>query len=244
VRSKRLVGLLAGVLCLALAGVALANTGAQSVINITAKPGSKNGGTKKKPQAQPKLTISIKGSTKDGTGQPQSSKAITTTLPSTWKINSAKWPKSKRCNIAKVNAAKSDKSCKGLSVGSGTSQAKAGNGGITQNLKLTAYVTNTGGIGFFLSGDRPTVVRLMLDGKVKNNVLTNNIPPSVQKTAGLPVGITDLTVNLNGKVKVKGKTIPLAQSTGCKGGKFLFKVTSAYVDGVKGSDTDTVACKK
>ncbi len=188
----------------------------------------------------------IKGDTTDGTGQPATSTSLNTVLPKEWRINSERWPKSKRCDIKKVNQDKNTKSCpKGSQVGSGTSKAKVNNGGAEQNLIVTAFVIKNGDIGFFLKNDGGASVNQMIQGNtVQGFKLNVKIPPEIQEPfPGLPTGITLLQVNFKGSTKVKGKQVGILETRGCKTGKWKFTEINIYRDG-KNKDTDTVKCKK
>jgi hypothetical protein len=245
VRKKSVLGALVGVLVLAVAAaVAIANPAADTTLDVTTVIKPAKSGTKKNPKPE-KLTLTIKGGTVSGTGQPATSTAINTTLPSTFLLQSKKWPKSKRCDIDEVNQQKSDSVCpKGSKVGFGSSQAKAGNGSITQNLALTAHVIKNGNIGFFLNGSTPVQTQVMLEAKVKGHKLNTAIPPNVQEPVpGFATGITLLKVTFNGKTKVKGHPMGVLESNGCKGKQWKITIQDVYRDGVK-TDSDTVACKK
>ena len=46
---------------------------------------------------------------------------------------------------------------------------------------MTAYVTTSGNLGLFLAADVPLSIRVMLEGKVKGNVINVAIPPQIQQ---------------------------------------------------------------
>jgi hypothetical protein len=242
VRKKSVLGALVGVLALSVAAIAIANPASDTTLDVTTVVKPKKAGTKANPKPEV-LTLTIAGGTVSGTGQPSTSTQINSLVPDTFIQQSRKWPKSKRCDIDEVNNAKSDSVCpKGSKVGFGSSQAKAGNGSIIQDLELTAFVIKNGNIGFFLNGSTPVQTQVMLESKVKGRQLNTVIPPNVQEPVpGFATGITLLKVTFNGKVKVKGETIGILESKGCKNHKWKFTITNIYRDGSK-KDSDTVAC--
>ena len=244
-RNRFLAGALACALLSGGAVAAFAVPASETTLDFQVKPSTTNAGTKKKPKYT-KLKVTIKGDTTTGVGQPATSTSLNTKLPKEWTINSEDWPKKKRCSITKVNQDKTTASCpKGSRVGGGTSKAKVNNGGAEQNLTVDAYVIKNGDIGFFLKNVGGATVNEMIQGNtVGGNKLNVKIPPQIQEPfPGLPTGITLLEVAFKGKVKVKGKTIGILSTHGCKTGKWKFTETNIYRDGVK-SDTDTVKCTK
>jgi hypothetical protein len=255
VRKKHIIGALAGALALVFAAVAVAVPAAQSTLDLTVAATPSKAGTKSKPKPT-KLTLTIDGGPKQG-GQPATTTAFVVKLPKQLNINSKKWPKKARCSLSKVNQAGSVSVCpKGSKVGSGSSQALAANGAITQNLSISAHALTNGNVGFFLQGSSPVSVAVMLEGKISGRTLTVGIPTNVQEPIpGIATGITLLKTVFNGKVKVKktfrkgGKkvkrtvTMGAIESTGCKGGKWTVSVTDKYRDGVK-TVTANAPCKK
>jgi hypothetical protein len=242
VRKKSVLGALVGVLALAVAAVAIANPASDTTLDVTTSVTPKKAGTKSNPKPVV-FTLTMEGGTVSGTGQPSTSTAINALVPSTMVMQSKKWPKGKRCDIDEVNQQKTDAVCpKGSKVGTGSSQAKAGNGSITQNLALTAHVIKNGNIGFFLNGSTPVQTQVMLESKVKGRQLNTAIPPNVQEPVpGFPTGITLLKVKFNGKTKIKGHATGILESKGCKNKEWEFTITNVYRDGSK-KDSDSVAC--
>jgi hypothetical protein len=104
-------------------------------------------------------------------------------------------------------------------------------------------VLTNGNLGLWLEGT-PLPLNIMLEGKVKGNVLNVAIPLNVQEPApGVPSAIKTLSFSLNGKTKVKGKTRGVVESTSCSGGKRTLKFQNVMTDGSL-TDTASVACKK
>ena len=241
-RKKTLAAALTGALAFSMVGVAYAdiNDSTFELSQFSASP-SKSG-TKKKPKAV-NLKLGVKGATKSGTGQPSTSTALKITLPKGLNWNGKAWAKSKRCSVSKATQAKSDSVCpKGSKVGSGHVDAVAL--GTKEPIDVTAYVTTSGNLGLFLAADVPLSIRVMLEGKVKGNVINVAIPPQIQEPLpNVPSAIETLSFGLNGKTKVKGKTRGVIESTSCSGGKWNLKFENIVTDG-KLSDSRSVSCKK
>jgi hypothetical protein len=241
-RKKTLAAALTGALAFSMVGVAYAdiNDSTFELSQFSATP-SKSG-TKKKPKAV-NLKLGVKGATKSGTGQPSTSTALKITLPKGLNWNGKAWAKSKRCSVSKATQAKSDSVCpKGSKVGSGHVDAVAL--GTKEPIDVTAHVTTSGNLGLFLAADVPLSIRVMLEGKVKGNVINVAIPPQIQEPLpNVPSAIETLSFGLNGKTKVKGKTRGVIESTSCSGGKWKLKFENIVTDG-KLSDSRSVSCKK
>jgi uncharacterized low-complexity protein len=241
-RKKTLAATLTGALALSITGVAYAdiNNSTFDLTKFTASPAKS--GTKKKPKAV-KISLGVKGGTKDGTGQPSTSTALKITLPKGLNWNGKAWAKSKRCSVSKANKKKSDSVCpKGSKVGSGHVDAVAL--GTKEPIDVTAYVTTGGGLGLWLRATQPLPINQMLDGKIKGRTINVAIPINIQEpVVGVPSAIETLSFGLNGKTKVKGKTRGVVESTSCSGGKWTLKFHNIVTDG-KLSDSRSVSCKK
>lgn len=228
---------------------------------------STKGGTKKKPKQQSKLRLVIDSKAINGAGQAGTSTSIKSTLPKGWTFNTKRWPASKRCSVQRVNVVdKSTKSCSGGKVAGGITNVLANNGGIDCGLRLSAYVLKKesgvpanamgtyveGGPGVRVGGlgECPVQVNRMLVGTIKGGVWNVKIDTAVQEpTPGFPTGIKQLDFRFNGKVTTgkgkKRKTYGIAQSTGCSGGSWTFRVQNTYRIGGPGKTaTDSVKCKK
>jgi hypothetical protein len=241
-RKKTLAAALTGALAFSMVGVAYAdiNNTTFELSQFSATPAKS--GTKKNPKPVT-IKLGVKGGTKSGTGQPSTSTAQKITLPKGLNWNGKAWAKSKRCSVSKATQARSDSVCpKGSKVGSGHVDAVAL--GTKEPIDLTAYVTTSGNLGLFLEADVPLSIRVMLEGKVKGNVINVAIPPQIQQPLpNVPSAIETLSFTLNGKTKVKGKTRGVVESTSCSGKKWTLKYENIVTDG-KLSDTRSVSCKK
>jgi hypothetical protein len=104
-------------------------------------------------------------------------------------------------------------------------------------------VTTSGNLGLFLKGE-PLPIAQMLEGKVKDRVITVKIPLGIQQPVpGVKSAIQTLRFGLTGTTKVKGKTRGVIESTGCSGKKWTLKFEN-IVEGGKLTDTKSVTCKK
>ncbi len=241
-RKKTLAAALTGALAFSMVGVAYAdiNDSTFELSKFSASPAKS--GTKKKPKPVT-LKLGVKGGTKSGAGQASTSTALKITLPKGLNWNGKAWAKSKRCSVSKATQAKSDSVCpKGSKIGSGHVDAVAL--GTKEPIDVNAYVTSSGNLGLFLKADVPLSIRVMLEGKVKGNVITVAIPPQIQEPLpNVPSAIETLSFGLNGKTKVDGKSRGVVESTSCSGGKWTLKFENIVTDG-KLSDTRSVSCKK
>lgn len=246
-RSRTLVASIAAVAVLGGGVTAWAVTPAESTVDVQFTPSKTNAGTKKRP-AITNLKVVIKGGTTTGEGQPATSTALNTILPGTWRINSERWPRARRCSITEVNRAKSTAPCpRGSKVGSGVSNAAFGEGGGNQRLTVTAYVIKNGDLGFFLRGTDPTQVAQMIQGVTSNgNRLSVKIPQNLQEPVpGVTTGITLLTVNFKAITRLRGgRRIGILQTTGCKNRQWKFGFVDVYRGGATKRDTDIVRCTK
>jgi hypothetical protein len=233
-------GALVGALTLAITTTALA----QTTMDASLKLSPAKAGTSKKPKAV-KLTLGIQGGTDSGTGQPDTSTRIKVQLPKGIKWNGKLWPKAKRCSASKATAQGSVSACpKGSKIGSGHVTALGGNGGVVEEIDLTAFVTTGGHLGLFLEATQPVPIATMLEGKVSGRTINVAIPFNIQEpVTGVPTGIRSLTFTVNGKTKVKGKTRGALESSGCSGRKWTSKVTNVLRTGTL-TDSPSVACRK
>jgi hypothetical protein len=240
-RKKTLAAALTGALALSMTGAAYAdiNNSTFELSKFSASPAKS--GTKKKPKAV-KLSLGVKGGTKDGTGQASTSTVLKISLPKGLNWNGKAWAKSKRCSVSAVNKKKSDSPCpKGSKIGKGHVDATAL--GTPEAIDVTAYVTTGGGLGLFLKASQPLPISEMIEGKVKGRVINVAIPTNIQEpVVGVPSAIETLSFSLNGKTKVKGKSRGVVESTSCSG-KWTLKFDNIVTDG-KLSDSRSVSCKK
>lgn len=253
-RRRTLVGVLASLLTLAVAVSAWAvGSTANTEVSVKYTSSSKNAGTKKKPTATT-LNLVLRSKTKNGRGQPATSVSLNTLLPKGWNINSRRWPRSRRCDINKVNQQKDDSVCpKGSKVGAGKSVAKGGadeskpsgpSNGITERIDVTAHVIKNGNIGFLLEGEPVQVNPSMIVGVARGRKLNVKIPKTVQEPVpGVATGIELLQVKFNGRTRVKGKRIGILQTTGCSNRRWKLTFTNIFRSG-RQSNSDTVRCRK
>lgn len=234
---------LAGVLTLSIAGPAMADV-ANSTLDTSLKVSPAKAGTPKKPKPL-ELTLRMEGGTKTGTGMPSTSTRLKVQLPSGIVWNGKAWPKKQRCDVNRVNRERSLKSCpKGAIVGKGHVTALAGDGSLVEEIDVTAAVTSAGNLGLFLDATVPVPIQTMLEGKVsKTGLIDVAIPANIQQPAlGVRSSIKTLTFTLEGKTKVKGRSMGVVASTGCKK-SWKMKVTNVLTDGSL-TDTASASCRK
>jgi len=251
-RSKYLAGVVVGALTLGGAMAAWAVPASQTTLDVTFKPGSPEAGTKKKPRAN-SLKISIKGDTTTGSGQPATSTALNIMLPKQWRLNSERWPRRARCDIAEANQGKSDSVCpRGSKIGAGSAIVQGGaseqGAGVTRTLFVRAYVIENGDLGFFVQnkrGETPAVALMIQGNTSRRRRISIKIPQNLQEpVAGVPTGIRLLEFTLRGKARAGGKRLGIVDTTGCGSRKqWLFTLQDVYRDGKK-SDSDTARCRR
>jgi hypothetical protein len=233
-------GSLVGALTLALTTTALAQTTMDASVGLSPA----KAGTSKKPKPVT-FRLGIEGGTETGTGQPDTSTSIRVQLAKGIKWNGKAWPRSKRCSVSQANAQGSFSVCpKGSRIGSGHVTALGGNGSVVEEIDLDAFVTTSGGLGTFLTATAPLPIAAMLEGKVSGQNINIGIPINIQEpVTGVPTGIRTLNFTLNGKVKVKGKTRGVLESTACSGGRWTTKITNVLRTGTL-TDSPSVSCRK
>jgi hypothetical protein len=236
---KIIGGLLVGSLLLAVPGSALAADYGNTHMDLTFKttPKSKTASTTRSPRPA-SLSIAIAQSTLSGTGQPGTSKALNITLPKEMKFLGATWPKKLRCNPVKANQAHSDSACpKGSMIGKGHVTATAGDGGITSEMDVRAYVTTTGALGLWLTTQRPLPIHEMLIGKVsRGRTIKVAIPSHIQQPlVGVKSAIRVLSFSLTRGVV----------STGCPASKhWTLKFQNVYDNGGSATASATAPCRR
>jgi len=223
-------------------------------VNLEITTSSALAGTTAKPKPN-SVNLTLFGTTKNRMGQPGTSTALELTLPKGWAWNASKWPLSKRCDIRKVIAAKSDSVCpRGSRIGSGKSTATGGadetkpsgaSNGVQEVIDVTAHVIKNGNLGFLLKGKPVAISPPMIEGKLIGRKLSVKIPKTVgEPVQGVTTGITKLNTNFTGRITVKGKLVGITSTSGgCVAGKWLFRGANVMRDGTV-RDTDTVKCRK
>jgi hypothetical protein len=247
-RKLTLASALAIALALNLPGMVLAQGGttADTLMNLdfSVSSKSKKAGTKKKGRPVA-LTISLQQSTRTGTGQPGTSKALKIALPKEFRWNGKLWPSSKRCDVATVNRNRSASSCpKGSKVGSGHVTAIANGGSFVEEIDVSVFVTSTADLGLFLDATSPIPIQTMLVGAVSSGRnISINIPQNIQEPVpGVPSAITKLKTSINGTIKRKGKKRGVIESFGCSRA-WTLAFTDVLRDGSL-KDSDFARCSK
>jgi hypothetical protein len=229
---KLIGGVLAGALLLCVPAVALADSG-DTLMNVGFTTKSKQAGTKKKPRTTG-LSIQLTQSTRSGAGQPATSSALKITLPKELRFKGGK----QRCDPVKANSAMSDRVCpKDSKIGSGHVTATAGNGALSSEIDVRAYVTKAGDLGLWLDTTTPLPIHQMLIGKVTGGrTIKVAIPSNIQQPlAGVKSAIRTLRFSLARGV----------ESTGCPAAKqWKLSFQNVYDDGSSRTGSDTAPCRR
>jgi hypothetical protein len=236
---KLIGGLLFGSLLLAVPAVALAadhgNTHMDLAFKTTTK--SKAAGSSRAPRPVG-LSVEIAQTTRSGTGQPATSKALNITLPGEFRFQGRTWPKKLRCDPVKANQAKSNSACpKGSAIGKGHVTATAGTGGLKSEIAVTPYVTTGGDLGLWLATNTPLPIHQMLVGKVTNGrIVRVAIPTNIQQPlVGVKSAIALLRFSLTRGVV----------STGCPASKhWTLKFQNVYDDGGSATAIAKAPCRR
>jgi hypothetical protein len=242
---KLVVGVLLGALTLGGAVTALAQSSAQTTMDVKFRPGNKREGTRANPRAN-SVRITIDQNTTTGTGQPATTTAINVKLARQWRLNSELWPRRRRCNIRTVNQRGSDSVCpRGSRIGRGSANLLAANGGIKEFVNIRAYVIKNGDLGIFLDSPpgQPVTINNMVQGTTtRRRNVSVKIPQSLQQPIpGVKSAIDDLTLRLAGSAPTRRGRLPILQTTGC--GRFwAFVIESRYDDGGRIRDSHRVSC--
>lgn len=238
--TRKIIGsLLLGSLLLAVPAAALAADYGDTHMDLTFKttPKSQAAGTAPKPRPV-SLSIGIAQTTRSGTGQAATSKALNITLPKELRFLGRSWPKKLRCDPIKANQAKSNSACpKGSAIGKGHVTATAGDGRLKSEIDVTPYVTTSGDLGLWLATDTPLPIHQMLIGKVANGrIVKVAIPSNIQQPLlGVKSAIAQMRFSLTRGVV----------STGCPASKkWTLKFQNVYEDGGSATATAKAPCRR
>jgi hypothetical protein len=245
-KGRKLAGVLGCTLALVVPASAIASH-EDTLMNVDFKTTKKTrkAGTKAKPRPV-NLTIAMSQSTRSGTGQPATSTDLNVTLPKQLLFIGKIWPKKLRCDPAKANQRRSDSACpKGSKIGSGHVTATAGDGGITSEIAVRAYVTKGGDLGLWLTTTQPLPINEMLVGEVsKGRKIQISIPPNIQQPlTGVKSAIRVLRFSLNDTTRIKGKARGIVESIGCPKGKLWALAFQNVYEHGSTTDSDTTPCR-
>jgi hypothetical protein len=236
---------LAGLLALALPGVAIGQgSTANTLMSVDFSVKSNKAGTKKTGRPV-SLTIAVEQSTLSGTGQPATSRQLKIALPKEFRWNGKLYPNSKRCDPTAANRARSTRVCpKGSKIGSGHVTAIASGGNLVEEIAVSAYVTTGADLGLFLNATAPVSIQAMLVGAVSGGRnISINIPQIIQEPVpGVPSAIRQLRTTINGTVSRQGKKRGVIESFGCSRA-WTLSFTNVFLDGSL-KDSDFARCRK
>jgi hypothetical protein len=236
---------LAGLLALALPGVAMGQAGdpADTLMNVDFSVKSNKAGTKNKGRPV-SLTIAVEQSTRTGTGQPATARQLKIALPKEFRWNGKLYPSSKRCDPTAATRAKSTSVCpKGSRIGSGHVTAVAGS--VVEEIDVSVFVTTGADLGLFLNVVQPVPIQTMLVGAVSGGRnVSINIPQQIQEpVTGLFAAIRELRTTINGTVSRKGQKRGAIESFGCNRA-WTLSFTSVFASGGSLKDSDFARCRK
>ena len=243
-RRLILVSALAGLL--ALPGVAMgqAGTTADTLMNVDFSVKSNKAGTRNRGRPV-SLTIGVDQSTRTGTGQPATSRQLRIALPREFRWNGKLYPRSRRCDPAAANRARSTRACpRGSRIGSGHVTAIASGGNFVEEIDVSVFVTTGADLGLFLNALQPIPIQTMLVGSVSGGRnISINIPTTIQEPlTGVPSAIRQLRTTINGTVTRQGRRRGVIESFGCNRA-WTLSFTSVFRDGSL-KDSDFARCRR
>ena len=248
---KFIVGALAGVLVLAVAAVAMADTVQTYKQSFSAKkPGASTGTTFS--------TTSTDESNTSRNKQPKRTTEFDITFPKGTVINSKAM---KQCSATEedfTNADNPDDACPGSKIGTGDVKARLP---INNTEDLTGTVTAYNGKGKLLLwvvvqsplGNQTLLITGKLKSSAKSTTLKTPVPPSCVPPGipsndckdgnGTPQYAILTSFNLKTKAYKKGKKVYMKTPAKCSG-KWTFAADIAYDDGSHFKTKSTTPCKK
>jgi hypothetical protein len=242
---KLVVGVLASALTLTGAVGAWAVASSETTHDVTFRTGNKREGTPRKPRANT-LRLSLNQGTTTGSGQPATTTTINVGIPRTWRLNSERWPRRRRCNITTVNQRGTDSVCpRGSRIGRGRTKLLAADGGIEEFANIRAYVIRNGDLGFFIDSDpgEETEINTMVQGVTSRSRISIKIPRTLQEPVpGVKSAIDELTTTIAGSARIRGRSRGILETTGCPRRGWSFSLQSVYDDGGSNRDSGTVRC--
>jgi hypothetical protein len=242
---KLVVGALVAALALVGAVGAWAVSSAQTTHDVKFRTGNKREGTPARPRAN-SLSLRLDQGTTTGSGQPATTTTINVGIPRQRRLNSERWPRRRRCNIATVNQRGTDSVCpRGSRIGRGRTRLLAADGGIEEFANIRAYVIRNGDLGFFIDSDpgEETEINTMVQGVTSRGRISIKIPKTLQEPVpGVKSAIAWLTTTIRGSAPIRGRTRGILETTGCRRGNWAFTLESRYDDGGRNRDTGRVTC--
>jgi hypothetical protein len=242
---KLVIGVLMGALALTGAVTAWAVTSAETTVDNQVTVGNKREGTRAKPRPN-SFVLRQDQATTTGSGQPATTDRITLVFPRRWILISERWPRRRRCDIDEVNQAGSDSSCpRGARIGGGVVNLLAGGAGqIKEVADLRVWVTKTGDIMIFLDSrpGQPVELNAAVPCTVsQRRRAVCDIPPVLERPAGVPSSIDNLRLRIAGFARIRGKRRSILQTTGCRRA-WTFVVIIEFDDNETARDSDRVRC--
>lgn len=214
---KILIAAVAALTAVFMATGALAQS-EEAAMDISVSP--KNAGTKKKPKNS-ELDLNI-----ENFNTSRTLSEIVVTTPKTLKLSTKGLTSCSESTLSSQGLAGCKRSAR---VGKGTARALVGvNTGNPKPLtfKVTAVVTGSKGLGFFLEAQE-LPINVLAPGRISGRKLSIEVPQAAQQPApGTYAGLVEIDTTLKAK---KGKR-KLLSSVGCKGGEHELKAVLTFVD--------------
>jgi hypothetical protein len=237
---KRVCALSAAIAVIALIGAGSAH----AAVNLTASVSPSKSGTPDNPTpASVQVTAKISGAAigaPDGSGATKSAEAK---LPYPLLFNPVAFP---ACDADQVRTRRCSSNAQ---IGSGTLTGAAA-GGIVQKLKLTAYNGKGYAILLRVEGSTPLRIDAVVRGTIRSSddgpygmSLLLEVPENLQQpVSGVFATVTDFSLKVDKKRKIKGKTVSFLSTAGCTGGRWPFAATVTYRGGTSETGTTSARC--
>lgn len=226
--------------------VAAAGAGsAHAAVSVDASVSPSNAGTPEKPTpASVSVSAKISGANVGATDGSSATKSIEANLPYPLLFNPVAFP---ACDASAVRSRKCSSRAK---IGTGQVVGEAA-GGIVQKLKLTAYNGKGYRLLLLVEGTTPLRIDSVLQGSIRSGEenygmsLLNEVPDNLQQPVpGVFTTVTEFSLKVSAKRKIKGKTVSYISTAGCSGGKWPFKIQVTYRNDRTETGTDSARCSK
>lgn len=216
---------------------------AHAAVNLSASVSPTKAGTPDAPApASVNVTAKISGAAigaPDGSG---ATKSIEANLPYPLLFNPVAFPS---CD---ANQVRQRRCASGARIGTGKVVGAAA-GGIVQNLKITAYNGKGYALLLQVEGSSPLRIDSVLRGTIRSGdgqygmSLLNEVPENLQQpVAGVFTTVTEFSLKVDKKRKIRGRTVSYISTAGCSGGRWPFSATVTYRDGKTESGSTSSRC--
>jgi hypothetical protein len=231
-------------LALSVALLAVAAGPAHAAVQLKASVSPSKAGTPENPMpAAVTVTAKITGANvgaPDGSAATQSTEAK---LPYPLLFNPVAFPS---CSADQVRTRRCSSNAK---IGSGSLTGGAA-GGIVQQLKMTAYNGKGYAMLLLVEGATPLRIDAVVRGTIRSSdegkygmSLLLDVPENLQQpVSGVFATVTNFSLKVDRKRKIKGKTVSYVSTAGCVGGRWPFAATVTYRGGTTDSGSTSTRC--